>query len=339
MRTIKHLIIVSLTLFFFSCKKDITNSNSPNTQHAKELNGRLTFDSYENFYAFIDDLDKGEKDISTDFPSLWQITNESVKLEDESEVSDEIQDLLKFDFPSSYLKVLNGKGEVKIGDEIIWYHGGKKYFIPASDEYKIDKIKLSPETIVKSCRAGADVIQVNIKNSSVNLNTSDRYYFPFGGALSAIHQHEFNQVYPPNGGPRKYVHEVITFFDGYWVGPSVYIWTTVISLRIKMEWKGSSGSWKPAGETRDVSVSLNGNAAVSNPGQGGYEIGPVILTSSSLQVNSDYYVPLAKFNGSGTLPGSTSWALDLWGTIYQHVVGDITANEWYNTGTSTSPLW
>lgn len=105
-----------------------------------------------------------------------------------------------------------------------------------------------------------------------------------------------------------------------------------------MEWKGRKG-WKPAGETRDVMVSLNGNAAVNNPGQGGYEIGPVIQKNASLQVNSDYYVPLAKFNGSGELPWNASWALDLWGTIYQHVVGDIPQNEWYNTGTYSSPLW
>lgn len=337
MKTNNLFGLVLLSLFFFSCKKDISNQNPTTSNSAKEENGRLVFDSHESFYAFVDDLDNGKAEVNSSFSSLQKAFDKASQSEDESTVSPEIKDLQSFNFPPSFTRILNKKGEVKIDNDIIWYHSGKKYFIPVSDESELERRKLNPENISKVSNAGSKIAPLTLKNISLK-DVSNRTYLPTNGALDARHQHEFNQVYPPTGGPRKYVHEIITYGEGYWLPNNVYIWFTQINLRIKMEWKNSNGKWRPAGETRDLTVNISGNATLRNAGTGGYEFGPTISHNNSTQVNSDYYVGLAKYNGSG-IPPAQDWQLDLWGTIYQHVVGDLTSNAWYNTGTSTSPLW
>lgn len=329
-----------LSLFFFACKKDISNQNSTISSQTKEENGRLVFDSHESFYAFAKDLDEGKAYVNSSFSSLQKAFDKAAQLEDESAVSNELKDLESFNFPPSFAKILNSKGEVKIGNEVIWYHSGKKYFIPVSSEAQIKNIKLTPGNIAKVANAGSNVTPVKLKNVSLEA-VSNRVYLDEND-LDARHQREFNQVYPANGGPRKYVHEVVAFSDGYWINTpngSIYNWFAQINLRIKMEWKTSKGKWRPAGETRDVSVNIQSNAILKDAGVGGYAYGPSISANYSTQTNSDYYVGLARYNGSGTPPSSQYWQLDLWGTIYQHVVGDNASNAWYNTGTSTSPLW
>ncbi|HTN05950.1 hypothetical protein [Agriterribacter sp.] len=329
--------ILLITILVASCKKETSSSFENETLTPNIKNGRLVFNTPAEFDSYTGDLyDKNVK-LPSGFNSLQQTLDETYSTKEGKEVSTEIKDLLDFYFPPSYLAILNNKGEVRIGDEIVWYHGGKKYYIPIEKEISLEKIKLSPEKIEKFSIAGSKVIEV--KDEKPDFSGSRRLYITPSGGLDARHQHEFNQVYPPSGGARKYVHEIRTFFDSYWISPSVYIWNAYISLYIKMEWKNSKGKWKPAGETRDVSVNISGQATINTPGQGGYAIGPLIQQNNSLQVNSDYIIPLAHFNGSGTLPSNAQWSLDLTGTIYQHVVGDISQNAWYNTGTLQSPLW
>ncbi|MEX6688912.1 hypothetical protein QTN47_15495 [Danxiaibacter flavus] len=76
-----------------------------------------------------------------------------------------------------------------------------------------------------------------------------------------------------------------------------------------------------------------------NFGSGGYQVGPEINLNTGITQSGDYTLLLAQYNGSGiTSPSQPTpmWTLDLNGTIYQHVEGDVTSNEWYNTG---YPLW
>lgn len=336
-------------LFFFACKKDISDQDSAidkttkeEVKSPKEENGRLVFDSHENFYAFMDDLDGGKVTVNTNFFSLQKVFDKAAQEEDESDISPEIKDLQSFNFPSSFAKVLNSKGEVKIGNEIIWYHSGKKYFISISNEPELENIKLVPEKIAKAYDAGSKLMPVNPEDISAE-ETNNRVTLAAGGALDARHQREFNQVYPPNGGPRKYVHEIRTYTESYTSNVNsyniVYRYAKVL-LRIKMEWKTSRGKWRPAGETRNVTINVTGNATMKNDGGSGYyTAGPEINQNYSLQVNSDHDVILGIYYVDTYGTGEVQWQLDLWGTIYQHVVGDNVSNGWYNTGTASYPLW
>ena len=326
--------ILLFAILFASCKKEASSSfeNENETFTPNIENGRLVFSSHDEFYSYIDDLDKGKVNCPSGFNSLQEELDD-IYSNDNIEFLSETKDLEDFNFPSSFCATLNNKGDIQIGDEIIWYHRGKKYFIPIAEENNLADLKRKPESIKRFVFAGSNVIRVQDVTT-----TSKRIDIGLSGG-DARNQFEFNQVYPVTG-KRKYVHEVISYFDGVWLPNNVYVWHAYMTLRIKLEYKGKRPSnWRPAGESRNISVSISGDATFSVPGQGGYENGPLISHNSQVQMSGNYVILLSKFNGSGTLPSNAHWSVHLTGTIYQHVVGDISQNAWYNTGTLQSPLW
>ncbi|HMR92223.1 MAG TPA: hypothetical protein PKC69_07905 [Chitinophagaceae bacterium] len=307
----------------------------------KVEDGRLVFENYNSFYETLNNLRLNRnktRNLPEDTAGFNSLGSEFAKVSlliGDSEVSSETNDLLSFGFPEEFLLVLNKEGEVQIGNEIIWYQNHNKFFISTADKDKLKEFKKNTDLVHKRVPAGSQVVDLNFNNNS-GVAVENLTYLGYGGSLDARHQREFVSQAPVHGR-RKYVHEIITFFDGYYNTGTHLIWSTYITLRIKLEWKGSK--WRPASELRNINVSLSGTASVNTPGQGTYQLGPTINTNQSVQRNNDYLVPLAQFNGSGTLPGNARWQLNMWGTIYHHIVGDVTSNQWYNAGTSSNPLW
>jgi hypothetical protein len=331
--------------FFFalallhSCKKSEITSTETLGQTEKQTlsaepvidNNRLVFSSHKEFYKFVDRIDNNDPAVAVfllnkkGFTSLYSRIS-AYNLTDE-DMPESLNQYLEFGLPESFQKVLNSDGEIEIGNQIVWYHNGFKYFINKADKAKLNEIKNNPTAAdVEKISVGSKVIPVNTLNE-----TGARTWMGLANGPDARHQREFWQN-APAAGNRKYVHEIQAYTDAYFDGV-FYVWNTRVILRIKMEWKGKK--WKPAGETREISYNLTCNNVLYAP-PFAYVIPPnAVLTGGATQ-SGDFQVMVAQANGSGTFGGGSGWDVELRGTIYQHVVGDSQSNEWFNTG---NPLW
>lgn len=320
-------LLTSLFLTFTACKKDaVPTAPVPDVQEnsVSVENGRLAFKTADDFYKYIDAV-KPEASGKAGFHSLYAAFNEAYgKPGIEPRLSPTLSDLTKFKFPASFLATLNEKGEVKIGDEIIWYHNGAKYFIPSGKANEIESLKRTPEAIEKS---------LPVASAKLNARTTLGI-----DALDARHQREFWQVSSQWGeGWRKFVHEIDTYRDPYYQPfPGITGFNAYVYLRIKMEWKGCC-DWNPAGETRDVQINISGSATIQGTTSpyGSYTTGPTFNHNISTTTSQNYEVLLAKYVGLGTVD-SGSWQVDVNGSIYQYVQQDSPANAWTNSGI---PLW
>lgn len=296
--------------------------------------GRLVFKNVTTFNEALTALNKtgslkGIPGKETGFLSL-NTALEAFYLQEDAQ-DKQLEALADFNFTPGHLSLLNSKGEIQIGNEIIWYQNNMKYYISAEKRSELAYFKANPDKVEKKLKAGSKVLPV-YENGSREIAAD---YFNMGfNAGDARHQYEFVQQTPIVGN-RKYVHEVISFFEGYSDG-FFYYWATYLTLRIKLEWKGKK--WRPASELRNISTNLAGTATVNVPGQGAYFAGPNISFNTSVQANSDYVLLLGQFNGSGTL-GTAYWTLNLYGSITHHIVGDVIQNQWTNAGTAQAPLW
>ncbi|MEX6688913.1 hypothetical protein QTN47_15500 [Danxiaibacter flavus] len=247
----KRIFLLSLLAAFtsFSCSKKATapaNEISSQERDAPQLiNGRLVFSDERAFYEYVEArMSKSADELAaagdtSGFKSLY-LRSQS---DDDVEISEEIEDLKQFNFPLPFLFVINQDGEVQIGDYIVWYSRGKKYFISKQSESMLSKLKENPDLIKDCVPAGSSLVQ---KKSSDNERTS----FSLSNALDARHQKTFFQINYQGrtmNGDRKYVHEIITYYEGnYPAGPAI-VWRSYIYLRIKLEWKGRNGNLQEKG--------------------------------------------------------------------------------------------
>jgi hypothetical protein len=327
------------TLFFYSCKKDQTVTENfetkleqKNTSLPSVANGRLVFESHDDYYHFIDLIDNGDfskiknYENNSNFSSLYSVFQSGTKDEILPQYLQEYED---FGLPQSLRKVLNKDGEVVIGNEIIWYSKSQKYFVENLDEKKLSDVKNNPNgDIVKHIQVGNKVIPLKVNSSTPNQSV----YLGLTGSI-ANWQFQFWQYASPAGW-RKYVHGLEVFTDVYWNG-LVYIWNSKLFLNIKMEWKGKN--WKPATyETKDIICNISYTNNFSAPGYFSYLIPQNNILNFSVTQSGDVQRLIGNVQGSGTFGGNNGWTAGVNGTIYQHVVGDVQSNEWYNTA---NPLW
>ncbi|RFS20648.1 hypothetical protein DVR12_18990 [Chitinophaga silvatica] len=326
----KHALVVfglTTVLLASNCSK---NEVSSVPEHNKTIlqtkqpivsNNRLLFNSQENLIAYLKE-NMRKKIIDQD--GFTSLSTALKNLPDKTPVSDELRDLLSFGFPQELLSVLNSKGEVRIGDEIVWYHSGKKYYIPVADESKIDQIKQKPESIDKFF----DAKQIKLQSINPNAKTDI--------GLTATDSRYIKEFYLWGTTHTRFVHEASAFIEGTNVGT----WIAYSVIRLKLEWKDCC-KWNPATTIRDVSVNLTGSANLYNgtgtlPTNGNYIMGPSVSINVTDVVNSDYVVTLAAVEGYGSLLSGSHWTLRLDGSIYQYAQGDYLTNAWTNTAT---PMW
>ncbi|NSL91211.1 hypothetical protein ECE50_030595, partial [Chitinophaga sp. Mgbs1] len=287
-------------------------------------NGRLYFHSQEEFNSYIKKIFRKKETDREGFTSLFTTLSTSAQNSIDAPLSEEVKDFREFGFPQEYLVTLNRKGEVRIGDEIIWYHKGKKYFIPAANENDLENIKQQPSSIAKS-----------FDTRLIKLGTTN----PLGKidiGLSGVDSRHIKEFYVFGNTQCRFVHEVATFYEN--TGGNN--WTAYLVLRIKMEWRNCC-DWHPATSPRDVKIDVTGSANLYNgvgtiPVSGSYLLGPGIILNEAEVVNSDYAVTLSAITGSGALLNGSHWALRLQGSIYHYVQNDYNYNAWTNVGT---PLW
>ncbi len=329
-----------LTFSLFSCQKEeIKVSDNQNTNQPKFENGRLVFKNSDSFFAFTKELNKKNDAELMQLEKNLGHHSLFTKLQvQDSEETDE-STFADFNFPRSLQFVINQAGEYQVGDEIFWYNNGIKHVITQANESKLAEIKKNPKLSEKYFQVKSTVQQVT-PSASGRLNIG-------ANNLDARHQREFWQYScleaAGRQGWRKYVHEIVTYTEYY--GGTGYF--SSIDLRIKLEWKGRR-YWEPASETREIGFILNGSVTHYN----GLSTNtfPISLTSSVDSNNQYYYIdftsiPLFRRSGDvyvnllynrGGLYTGISWAVELNGIIYHHVVNDIPSNGWVNNG---YPLW
>lgn len=329
------LLLSGVVVMFTACKKDAAKPVEVKQEIAstKVENGRLVFQTIKEYYDHIESVDP-KTAAKPGFHSLREALNASYKHKDSDPgLSPVLADLDKFEFPTGFLATLNDKGEVKIGDEIIWYHDGKKYWIPASEEANLETIKKSPAQIKKS--SPYLTVKVNTDNARTALGNT---------GLNAAQQHEFTpynaitgapMVGLANGNPhvRKYVHEIYAKIDDYGYDGGAKIWRAHVILRLKMEWRGCCDWNANASEERSESISITGQCEL--PGMSRfsqYISGPTFTkneSNPSTRENLDF--PLVTAEVVGNVP--STWYVDMSGTITSNFVGSSPSSGlWNNSG-------
>lgn len=331
------LLLAAITLY--SCKKEQSDSVSTSKENEKisEVqnpvveNSRMVFSSHDAFYKFVDAIDNNDPAIGEKLRRIQGFTSlyDRIKSYDlsENELPASLNNYLEFGLPESFQRVLNADGEVIIGDQLVWYYNSYKYYINKAESGKLQVVKENPDvTDVRKTKVGKELAPVNIKSTD-----QARVWMGLTNGPDARHQREFWQ-YAPAAGNRKYVHEIQAYTDTYFDGV-FYQWNSRVILRIKMEWRGKR--WQPAGETRQISYNLTSSNVFYGP-PFGYLIPANTTFTGNVTQSGDVSRMVAQAAGSGTFGSGNGWSIELSGTIYQHVVGDVQSNEWYNTG---YPLW
>jgi hypothetical protein len=312
------LLLSGLVLTFTACKKngDQAPIEKQEDGSVKVENGRLAFKTNNDYYKYTETV-KPETSAKAGFRSLHDALIASYKKKDSDPgLSSTLADLDKFGFPSGFLAALNEKGEVKIGDEIIWYHNGNKYWIPASEEANLETIKQRPEQIKKFYQ----YVTTTPKNENA------RFDLPNNG-LDARHQHVFfplSEIPPHNGmvgSERKYVHEIYGKYDPIGEENGIKIYRALVILRLKMEWRGCC-DWNPnASEERAVSASVNGTIELPNMSRWSrYIQGPSFNVSDSrASTRENVDIPLVIAEVVGNVP--PKWTGVINGTITSRFIG------------------
>lgn len=325
------LLLAGLVLTFNACKKN-GDQASIKTQEEGAVtveNGRLAFKTNKEYYNYVETV-KTETAAKAGFRSLHTALNASYKKADsDAGLSPVLADLDKFGFPAGFLATLNEKGEVKIGNEIIWYHNGNKYWIPASEEANLETIKQRPEQIKKFHAYTTTNLQ--IENARVDLGNR---------SLDARNQHEFFPISALNGqgmvgSNRKYVHEIYGKVDPYTDPslPGIQLYRAHVILRLKMEWRGCCDWNANASEERSESTVISGNATL--PGMSRlstYIQGPNFnINDSRPSTRENVDITLVIADVVGALPNT--WSVEVNGTITTNFIGSTEASgKWFNTG-------
>ncbi|WP_338766390.1 hypothetical protein WAF17_03675 [Bernardetia sp. ABR2-2B] len=320
----KKLSIVFLLFFLFSSceqQEELTSLEiaTKKTDNLTIKDKRFVFDNQEHFQSFMQSFtNKSEQELEN-----WSKSN-TVKSLLITGVSEEFE---QFNFPTAFKAIINENGEYQIGNSIVWYNDGFKYFVNNEEELK--SIKENPSLSTKKAKVESKIVgkMPSLQRVVLGANTID-----------ARHQREFFQN-NNSGSKRKYVHELVTYTE--YLGAYHPIFGngyTIISylyLNIKLEYKGNRrrSRWKPAGESRRVFYSLSGSSTISFDGLS--QPTNSFNFSEDLTRSGDRQLSLGGFS-TGFETKSPVWTVEVNGFIDHSVVGDVASNRWFHEG---YPMW
>jgi hypothetical protein len=314
-------VLFLLVIYLLGCTKEVNKTSPPTITPIS--NDRLVFQDFDELYKTYLTL---ARNYSGDGLIYWaQCKNHSTLLDS--------PDTTLNIYSAVFRTILNKDSEFELGNEIIWFNMGNFYTLPESQE-NIDSFKCNPDTIRKIGLVKINYL-VERNDKGVIIWNND--------PPDARNQHEFWQTYKtPCGqsrtyvaGNRKYVHEVygesLIGYNG-WCG-CYHIYSS-LWLRIKLEWKGS-GSWKVASEQRNIKLTdLHGTAWWGWPKTyvADLDIDDEVDScfSNNGSLGGEKLVWLTGLDGELYEGQSDNWDLTLYGTIYQHVIGDFQSHAWWN---------
>jgi len=123
----KKLLSVLLVCMAFSCSDPLGNSNVPGTDDISVIDNRLVFKNEDSYRNALDELSKMTPDKRFEWSKQFafsSLESSLVKLDDR----DEFMEKNGWDgLNPTHPFVLNDKGLIQIGNDVVLYQGGKKY--------------------------------------------------------------------------------------------------------------------------------------------------------------------------------------------------------------------
>lgn len=236
--TRKILLFVCIISLALGCNDDDPSNLAQQNIAGRQIfveNDRLVFKDLNVFNSTISDLNAKNYEAITKwreqfrFHSLSQLL-ESVE-DSENELPSDTEEYSRF--PLSHLHVLNSKGEVKIGEDIIWYSNGAKY--AAKNEAELINIKSNPGASLKK---GTYTISTPVVTDDAG--DQMRLQLGHGKGYSGTHGYVFNFSY--NNGVKRYLHEIISFNEDLELADGGLYYRTTLYFRFRLQYR-SSGKW------------------------------------------------------------------------------------------------
>jgi hypothetical protein len=174
-------------------------------------NGRLSFKDTKTYYSTISTINGMNDADLKNWEARYKINTLSKYFESNQTQENEMRHKDLVNFPIGYSMVLNSDAEVKIGDTIVWYNQGVKYYFPKNDETSLNS--------VKSDISLRDSHKLQLKYSVTKLEPSPkaeenyRINVPAGNG-PGTNGYQYTFAYCQNGTTRKYIHELYSVLDG-----------------------------------------------------------------------------------------------------------------------------
>jgi hypothetical protein len=309
-------ILFFTAITFLSCSDKELTYEGEQSQNVEEKISIVKFENFDEFNKLIDQLSF----LSNDELEYWIEQNNPDALYSSNKVKED-----QYNLPESYLAIFNSQSEIKFQDKILWLNASNIYELELNNDRTflkndVDNLKPIGEISVKVYKLNN---QDDPKSTIVDSN----------GGLSAKYQHEFQGLefrdcsnnYRSINARLKYVHEILSIQSFFGLGAA----SSKLYLRVKLEWRGR-GSWKRAGEPRNISVNLNLNNTKLSFFTNGIPSETLIYNPSSINVNytcsGDKSILLKSSDSYGTGAGYPSWIVNTSGTISQELHGGY--HEW-----------
>lgn len=314
----KCVVLVMLLLSIVSCStSEVENDKSESLEESQLKTERVFFKDWSHF--------------AKEYQRISKLSNEEIFGENNFEFSinnDESRENLS----PALNKFMNKNNEFQVGNEIMWFKDGDFYSFKTEDEKSLNDLKLN----YKNMPVSGNIVTSKIDESKLEKKgLNNRVYLNPRGGINAKYQRQFrrkayfdcgstvNQGMPHRD--QKYVHELYaeSISSGYSYICSLY-------LRVKLEWNPSGGSWRFAGEKRTIAVNLSCATSYTTT------TGSIVPSSyKSTMVNKTFNCSqnqniLLRSEVVGIAPPS-SWVIDITGTIYQKINGDLEENAWTNS--------
>ncbi|NOS55694.1 MAG: hypothetical protein HOP37_05485 [Cyclobacteriaceae bacterium] len=331
----KLLILLIISAIAISCDKTIVPEQASKLAEVKVDGGRLSFKTTNDYVNTLDALFKMNGDALDEWENKFKIS--SIRKYFKAGYDEKNDYLNSFENASPSLQAtLNASGEVIIGDTIVWFSNGIKHFVPSKDESLLSSIKANPSE--SKFTATYSITKVQDQNNNLARVIVD------GNGKESRWQRDFTYYkgnMNTNAGLRKYVHELYATTQAFGCWRQGCNTQSQIYLRIKLEYRGSGGSWdwRPAGEQRSVTLNLNSFDAQY------FSSGSLVVpfyagnnwVNSSYVVNGDLVWPIASGSGPNYSGYRAHWSVELSGSIYHFITDDaLLSNRWNNEG---YPLW
>ncbi|GAB3995604.1 hypothetical protein GCM10028807_36200 [Spirosoma daeguense] len=300
-----------------SCERYKDTSVSPNNDLGVSIqNGRLAFKDKASFEKVLSQI----RTISTEEEAAkWESKFNYASLRKYNAAHRDKPKLEEMNLPIFNKVLLNENAEYIIGKTIVWFNDGYVHYIDNQDENLLQQIKSNPALSKNKSAVITKVIPVSedVKSTMGTIG---------GTSLYAWYQKMWS-LNCSNGLERKTVYELVsTTIQGGQGNTFDY----TLYIRIKLEWRGSSG-WRPnAGETRQVYVNISGSVWA----QCNVITPPPFSFNTWYTSNSDIHLNLTGTSGARALQNNGS-TCD--GLIHYSVNGEI-YSEVHMNGTCSSTL-
>lgn len=290
----KSFLLFTIFLVALACNED--GLRPKQISDIRVENGRLVFPDEKLFQATLSQLKKMDNESLTKWESQFSFNSmyeRVLKLRD-TDLKLTEEELEYSYFPPGESNVLNDKGEVKIGDDIIWYRSSKKY--RASTEKELAGIKLDP--------SGAAVVgEYSISVFDIPESTDDsgaRHVKWYHGQGAYTGSQTYTNQSPTStcvdGKTRKFVDKLVAYIgnapSGYIDGNCMHYYTAAeLWIVLKVDYKNPSNDWVDSATPRLYDWNFHADIISTDPYHNTTELHQDFY-SPSFSTTAKYWLPL-----------------------------------------------